>query len=88
MLVSLSRDYLKELASWLERYRGYWRMAVDYLCACLTHQILTLIDMQGRVPLETPLIKTIGNFCMCAVNKDLIVQQLECARMLECKVSK
>lgn len=46
--------YLKEFARGLERYPGFWRIAVDYYMACPAHGASLLIDLLSRVPLEGP----------------------------------
>lgn len=46
--------YLKEFARGLERYPGFWRIAVDYYMGCLAHGPSLLIDLLTRVPFDGP----------------------------------
>lgn len=46
--------YLKEFARGLERYPGFWRIAVDYYMACSAHGASLLISLLSRVPFEGP----------------------------------
>lgn len=44
--------YVKEFARELERYRGCWRITVDYYKSCPLHGTSMLIDFLSRMPLE------------------------------------
>lgn len=50
--VDIREFYLKEFARGLVRYRGCWRLAVDYYSACPSHGTSYLIDLLSQVPFE------------------------------------
>lgn len=50
--IGMREFYLKQFASSLERYRGCWRLAVDYFSACPTHGTGMIMDMFARMPLH------------------------------------
>ena len=50
--VGIREFYIKEYARSLERYRGCWRLVVDYYLSCPTQGKSMLVDLLYRVPLE------------------------------------
>lgn len=63
--------YLKAYARELERYRGCWRIAVDYYLDCPSHGTSLLIDLLSRVPFEGPSDPTVEKVLLICTKKRL-----------------